>query len=196
MLMQEPRTGWARGREFAANGLRIGYGTARGLRHGPGVFGKRPVIQGRVHFRFRGSARIGDQFMCEGTNAGVLIKVAPGGVLTAGQGLYMNAGASIEVFHEVRIGDHVLIAAFASIIDDDRHEVEPGSATYKGPVVVGNNVWIGRNAAVLPGVTIGDNSVIGANSVVSRDVPPGCFAAGAPARVIRKLEIPGGWWRI
>jgi maltose O-acetyltransferase len=95
----------------------------------------------------------------------------------------------------MRIGDHALIAPFASIVDENRHEAEPGSSRAKGPVIVGNNVWLGRNVAVLPGTTIGDGSVIGANSVVSRDIPPNCFAAGAPARVIRKLEIPEGWVR-
>ena len=62
-------------------------------------------------------------------------------------------------------------------------------------VTIGNNVWIGRNAVVTPGVSIGDGSVIGANSVVTRDIPPNSLAAGAPARVIRKLEIPDGWTR-
>jgi acetyltransferase-like isoleucine patch superfamily enzyme len=121
--------------------------------------------------------------------------VARDAVLSMGNGCYMNAGSSIEVHHEVRIGDHALIAPFASIVDDDRHEAEPGSSRAKGPIVLGNNVWLGRNVAVLPGITIGDGSVIGANSVVSRDIPPNCFAAGAPARVIRKLEIPEGWVR-
>jgi len=93
------------------------------------------------------------------------------------------------------IGNNVLMAPFASIIDDDRHEVEPGSVQYKGPTVVGNHVWLGRNVLVLPGVTIGDNSVIGANSVVTKSIPPDSFAAGSPARVLRKLDIPEGWLR-
>ena len=60
---------------------------------------------------------------------------------------------------------------------------------------MGNNVWLGRNAAVLPGVTIGDGAVIGANSVVTKSIPPNSFAAGAPAQVLRKLDIPDGWLR-
>ena len=193
--MQEKKTGWERRREFLSNAVEVTYGTARSKRYRPGTFGKRPVILGKVKFRFQGRARIGDGFIAEGTIAGVMITVARGGVLSAGTHLYMNAGSSIEVDHEVRIGDHVLFAPFASIVDDDAHETEPGSGRGNGPVIVGNNVWLGRNVAVLPGVEIGDGSVIGANSVVSRDIPPRCFAAGAPARVIRKLEIPDGWAR-
>jgi acetyltransferase-like isoleucine patch superfamily enzyme len=153
------------------------------------------VILGKVRFRFHGTVHIGDEFMVEGMSAAVTITVARDGVLSMGNGCYMNTGSSIEAYNEVRIGDHVLTAPFVSIIDDDRHEVEPGWISAKGPITVGNNVWLGRNVAVLPGITIGDGSVIGANSVVSRDIPPGCFAAGAPARVIRKLDIPEGWGR-
>ena len=107
----------------------------------------------------------------------------------------MNAGTSIEAYHQLIIGNDVLIGPFASIIDDDRHQVEPGAVQYKGPTIVGNNVWLGRNVAVLPGVTIGDGAVIGVNSVVTRSVPPNSFAAGSPAKVLRKLDIPAGWLR-
>ena len=54
-----------------------------------------------------------------------------------------------------------------------------------GPIVVGNNVYLGYGAMVLPGVTIGDNSVIGAHAVVSKDIPPNCVAVGVPARPVR-----------
>ena len=57
---------------------------------------------------------------------------------------------------------------------------------YKGDTVVGNDVWIGQNVTVMPGVHIGDGVIIGANSVVAKDIPPYCIAAGNPCRVIRK----------
>lgn len=155
--------------------------------------GRSPFITGKARFRFNG-AHIGDRFMAEGW-VKVFITVAPGGSLSIGDGFYMNGGTSIDVHHEMIIGNNVLMAPFASIIDDDRHEVEPGSVQYKGPTVVGNHVWLGRNVLVLPGVTIGDNSVIGANSVVTKSIPPDSFAAGSPARVLRKLDIPEGWLR-
>ena len=58
---------------------------------------------------------------------------------------------------------------------------------YAKPVTVGNNCWFGANVVVCPGVTIGDNVVIGAGSVVTRDIPANSFAAGNPCRVIREI---------
>ncbi|GIQ80928.1 hypothetical protein KIPB_001808 [Kipferlia bialata] len=55
------------------------------------------------------------------------------------------------------------------------------------PVTIGNRVWLGMGAQILPGVTIGDDCVVGAGSVVTRDIPPGCVVAGVPARVIRHV---------
>jgi tetrahydrodipicolinate N-succinyltransferase len=105
----------------------------------------------------------------------------------------MNCGVAIEVWHDVRIGDKVMMGPGVSIIDDDRHEVEPGTPLYKGPTIIGDNVWLAANVAVLPGVTIGSGSVIGGNSVVSRDIPANCFAAGAPAKMLKSINVPEGW---
>jgi acetyltransferase-like isoleucine patch superfamily enzyme len=158
-------------------------------------FGPRPLLLGKLCFRFGGAATIGARFMADGHVVPVSIFVASGARLSIGDDFYMNAGTSIEVWHDVRIGSNVLLGPFASIIDDDRHEVEPGAILGKGPTILGDNVWLGRGAAVMPGVVVGDGSVIGANSVVTRDIPPASFAAGAPARVIRKLALPDGWVR-
>lgn len=170
-------------------------GSALARLSGAERFGKRPVILGKVSFRLDGRACFGDWFVAEGLVVAIKISVDENATLSIGNRVYMNAGTFIEAWHDVRIGDHVLMAPFASIIDDHRHEIEPGAVLYKGPTIVGNNVWLGRNAAVMPGVTIGDGSVIGVNSVVTQDIPPNSFAAGAPARVIRKLEMPDGWVR-
>ena len=58
---------------------------------------------------------------------------------------------------------------------------------YAKPITVGNNVWIGGNVVVVPGVTIGDNCVIGAGSVVTKDIPANSLAVGNPCKVIRKI---------
>ncbi len=171
----------------------LSYVRTRALRHTR--VGAYPLLQGRVRIRCHGATRIGDHFKAEAFPTAIGITVDRGATLTIGDHVYLNAGVIIEAWHEVTIGSHVLMAPFASIIDDDRHETEPGAVRFKGPTVIGDNVWLGRNVAVLPGVTIGHGSVIGADSVVTQDIPPDSFAAGAPARVIRKLDLPGGWFR-
>lgn len=160
------------------------------------AFGKRPLMRGKICFDVKGQAVFGNNLFFNGLLAGVNITVTKGAILTVGDRFFMNFGTSIEACSEIHIGNNVMLAPYASITDDNQHETEPGAITYKGPVIIGNNVWIGRNVVVTPGVSIGDGSVIGANSVVSRDIPPNSFAAGAPARVIRKLEIPDGWVRV
>lgn len=93
----------------------------------------------------------------------------------------------------VTIGDDVLIAA-GCIITSQSHRVDAFAArllyretTANAPVVIGNNVWLGSGATILPGVTIGDNAIIAAGAVVSRSVPPAVLVAGVPARVLRQL---------
>jgi acetyltransferase-like isoleucine patch superfamily enzyme len=158
-----------------------------------GTFGPFPILLGRVRLRIRGKATFGARLMVEAPDWDVAISVAAGASLTVGDGVYVNDGTSIEVWHDVRIGNNVLLAPFVSIIDTDRHEVEPGTPLFKGPIVIGDRVWLGRNVTVLPGVIVGSGSVIGAHSVVSRDIPPCVFAAGSPARVIRPLNLPDNW---
>lgn len=159
----------------------------------PARFGPLPLLLGHVRLHVRGNATFGARLLVEAHTWAVGITVAEGATLTVGNGVFINGGTSIEAWHEVHIGHHVLMAPFVSIIDDDRHEIEPGTPLYKGPTVIGDGVWLGRNVVVLPGVTVGAGAVIGANSVVSRDIPPRTFAAGAPAKVIKTLDLPEGW---
>ena len=159
----------------------------------PAPFGGLPNVRGKVKFHIRGEAAFGDRFTALGDTAVVRISVEDGARLTVGDHVAMNCGVSIEVWHDVRIGNKVMIAPNVSIIDDNRHEIEPGAPLYNGPIIIGDNVWIAANVTVLPGVTIGSGSVIGGNSVVSRSIPPNSFAAGSPAKVIKSLNVPDGW---
>ncbi len=117
----------------------------------------------------------------------------PGAMLVIGDDFGMTGG-SIVCEERVTIGHRVTVGANTTIVDTDFHPLDPlirqqnptDGATK--PVVIEGDVFIGMNTLVLKGVTIGRGSVIGAGSVVTRDVPAGVIAAGNPARVIRSLE--------
>lgn len=120
---------------------------------------------------------------------------AKDGSLVLGERVFMNTGATVVATHSIVIGDDCLIGDFVAIFDTDFHQLEPSHPTRVGPVRLGANVWVGRSATILPGVTIGDHAVIAAGSVVTDNVPARTLVAGAPARPIRILEIPDGWRR-
>ena len=177
------------------NAKRLLSGAVRAKFSGAESFGGHADMRGRVRFKLQGRAVFGRGFIAEGDISTVSIVVRENATLIIGNDVYMNYGVTIEACHEIRIGNHVLMAPLVSIIDDNRHETEPGAVLYKGPIVIGNNVWLARNVAVIPGASIGDGCVIAANSVVCTDIPPNSLAAGAPARVIRKLDLPTNWVR-
>jgi len=99
-------------------------------------------------------------------------------------------GVRISSAQDIIIGDSCMLAQSVYITDSDWHDIyDRGVSTgRKAAVRVGDNVWIGDSAIVCKGVTIGDNSIIGAGSVVIRDIPPNVVAAGNPADVVRKLD--------
>jgi acetyltransferase-like isoleucine patch superfamily enzyme len=102
---------------------------------------------------------------------------------------------TISAFQHVSIGRECIIADRVMLIDFDHGVVEVERAIrdqgiYKRDVRVGHNVWIGYGVAILRGVTVGDNSVLGTSTVVSRDVPANAVAAGVPVRVIRMRKAP------
>ncbi|MCD7796026.1 MAG: sugar O-acetyltransferase [Alistipes sp.] len=89
----------------------------------------------------------------------------------------------------ITLGENVLVGPKVNIITIN-HDPDPEnrSATYGRPVVIGDNVWIGINSTILPSVSIGCGAIIGANSVVTKDVPPMTVVAGNPARIIKTLK--------
>lgn len=100
-------------------------------------------------------------------------------------GGFINEGVSITCASEVHIGKGCNIAREVVIRDYDGHYIEELNYRTAKPVNIGDNVWIGYRAMVLKGVTIGVGSIIAANSVVTKDVPPHCIVAGNPAKIIR-----------
>lgn len=96
------------------------------------------------------------------------------------------SGVSIRCFNFIEIGDNVRCGANVTILDGDAHFDDPRSSG-SSPVVIEDNVWIGKDVTILKGVRIGKNSLIGANSVVTKSIPGNVIAAGNPCRVIRPL---------
>lgn len=91
----------------------------------------------------------------------------------------------------IEIGDHCRIGANCQIMDFDAHGIDPGKRNQIGEiadVVIGKNVWIGNNTIILPGVHIGDNSIIGAGAVVTKSVPDNVVFAGVPAKFVKKID--------
>lgn len=108
-----------------------------------------------------------------------------------GSNFYMNVNCVILDEATVKFGDNVFVApncAFYTAGHPFDVSLRNRGLEYARPITVGDNVWIGGNTVVLPGVTIGHGCVIGAGSVVTKDVPPGMLAAGNPCRVIRKIS--------
>ncbi len=138
--------------------------------------------------------------------AGCSFSVGPNGHCTVGDFTLLN-GALIMTEERIEIGSHCLISWNVGIADSDFHPLAPAQRLIDAhalapflqdrparpklktaPVVIGHNVWIGMNATILKGVTIGENSVVAAGSVVTKSVPPNVLVAGNPAAVIKKLE--------
>jgi acetyltransferase-like isoleucine patch superfamily enzyme len=117
------------------------------------------------------------------------------GTVEIGQKTVMGQECTISAYQRVRIGEQCVIADRAMFIDFDHGVVEVErpirvQGIYKRDVEVGSNVWIGYGACILRGVRVGDNAIVGTNSVVTKDVPANAVVAGIPARVIRMREAP------
>lgn len=108
-----------------------------------------------------------------------------------GENVFINACCHFQDHGGVTLGDGCQIGhnvVFATL----NHGLEPADrgTTYPAPIVLGRNVWVGSNATILQGVTIGDNAVVAAGAVVSRDVPANTIVGGVPARIIRRIDNP------
>jgi acetyltransferase-like isoleucine patch superfamily enzyme len=120
---------------------------------------------------------------------GVGVVTGPNARLTIGDNTYITASSVVYCANEIEIGSDCAIAWNTTIIDTDFHRIHypDGSENDASlPIKIGDKVWIGCNCTILKGVTIGSNSVIGANTLVNRDIPANCLAAGNPVRIIRE----------
>jgi maltose O-acetyltransferase len=115
-----------------------------------------------------------------------------GSNITLGEKVYFNFNCVILDCSKVTIGDYCFFAPGVQVYAAT-HPLDPvvrRTLESARPVTIGDDVWVGGGAIILPGITIGSRSVIGAGSVVTRDVPEGVVVAGNPARVIRRIDGP------
>ena len=168
------------------NRLRIDRLAARG-----GFYVRHP-IEGEVLEAMReGRLRIGEGAHLE---PGCWITMAPEAEIEIGRGTFLNRETMLAASERIEIGDHVMFANHC-FVGDAEHRVDDPEVPItwqgfvpRGPVRIGDNVWLGKGTVVRGGVEIGERAVIGANSVVTKDVPPRTIAAGAPAKVLREIE--------
>jgi acetyltransferase-like isoleucine patch superfamily enzyme len=121
--------------------------------------------------------------------------------LKIGTGVFIGKGCTISAVRDIEIEDNVGLAPYCYIADNSHGfervdiPIRLQELTDIKPVKIKSGSWLGWGVAVMPGVTIGKNSVIGAHSVVNKDVPDYCVAVGAPAKVVKKYDSASKEWR-
>ena len=159
------------------------------LRHADHV-GTRVRLRGRPVVRNLGRMIIGERVQLISTIATLELVSDVGGLLEIGKRTLVNFGCSLVATDLVRIGADCHIGPYTMMLDNDFHRVEPDRRLERPPsqpIVVEDNVWIGARVILMCGVTVGQDSCVGAGSVVTNDIPPRTLAAGVPARVLREL---------
>jgi acetyltransferase-like isoleucine patch superfamily enzyme len=150
------------------------------------------VILGRAHVHGTGRVHIGEGLLIYPDQ---YFETQGIGEIFLGDGCVLSTGVHLVAFAGIHIGAGTMIGEYTSVRDAN-HTREPGRSIRDSrhsakPIIIGDQVWIGRGAAILCGVTIGDGATVGANAVVTRDVPAGAVVAGVPAVPIhRKVRQP------
>ncbi|CAN5550103.1 hypothetical protein BH20ACT15_BH20ACT15_08890 [soil metagenome] len=161
-----------------------------------GFYIRRPIEGEVLEALDSGRLRIGVDTLLE---PGCWLTLGPDARITIGEGCFLNRETMLAAHELIEIGDHVMFANHCFVGDADHRYDDPDvpitrqGFTGRGPVRIGSNCWLGVNCVVTGGIEIGERTVIGSNSVVTRDLPAGVIAAGAPAKVIREIEFKGGW---
>lgn len=165
-----------------------------------GSVGKNPFIMRKIRVLGGQYITVGDNFHCYGGQRFETYTHHNGKQFTPqikiGNNVSINPDCHIGAINRVELHNGVLLASRVFITDHFHGDTSAESLrippqerilTSKGPVIIKKNAWLGEGVAVMPGVTIGENAVVGANSVVTKDIPDNAVAAGVPARVIKQL---------
>lgn len=172
-----------------------------------GVIFKRPITlygtpivsmseRSRIHLGERVTLCSDSRLTALGINHPVIMRtILPGAEIYVGDDVGISGGTICAAVC-IKIGDGTMLGANVTIVDTDFHPVTHPRRRYapladadRAPVIIGKNVFIGTNSIILKGITIGDHAVIGAGSVVTRDIPARSIAAGNPCRVLKTEAI-------
>jgi acetyltransferase-like isoleucine patch superfamily enzyme len=154
----------------------------------PMIYGYWPCISNA------GTVKIGKRLMFRSLASRSYIAVEKGAVIEIGDHGFINEGVKMCATTGIKIGRDVKIGEAVYIYDSDFHQVTPDQPTKRKHIVIGDNVWIGARAIILPGANIGDHAVIGAGSVVTGQIPACSVAVGTPAKIIRRFAAPPPDW--
>ena len=145
-------------------------------------------LRGRVQLKGCGEVVLSEGVSLNGTVVPIELVTYTSGRIEIGNHTFINYGSSIAARTSVKIGSYCHLGHYTFVMDNDQHDlVRHWELPKSEPVVIEDYVWIGSRAVILPGVRIGSRAVIGAGSIVTKDIPPRCVAAGNPARVLRHL---------
>lgn len=130
-----------------------------------------------------------------------------GGKISIGNNFYIGSGTYIQSKERIEVGDNVIISNHVLLVDNNNHPTDCNTRlqmsqcgdyltdelwTWKyaesKPIIIKDNVWIGKNAVIMKGVTIGKGAIVALGSIVTHDIPDYCIAAGNPAKVVKVLE--------
>jgi acetyltransferase-like isoleucine patch superfamily enzyme len=151
--------------------------------------GRDAVLLGRIRIKQGTRVHLGDRVRIRQR-----VSFTGGGTVAVGSDTLLN-GCWIIAASRVQIGEFCLVSD-CGITDTDYHHLhperrhDPPTSATTAPVTVGRNVWIGLRALVLKGVSVGDDSVVGAAAVVRSDVPARCVVAGNPAEIVKRFDPP------
>lgn len=148
------------------------------------------IIPSNVIFMIPGNGRItfGKKVILSNN-----VEIQSSGILEIGSNTTINRYSRVISFDKISLGNNVTIAQFVTIVDHDhQYEMEGGNLKLDGyntsPIRIGNNVWLADKCTVLQGVTIGNNVIAGAHTLINKDVPPNCIIGGVPFKIIKQLK--------
>lgn len=192
MTRDEARLWWRKWRWYQRGALPWNRAALHAQLARRGAFAKWPLNGEALELLRAGRLEIGEGTLLE---RGVWLTGGDQGRIRIGSGVFLNQNVMVAATDLVEIGDHCMAANGCMITDADHRFDDPARPitwqgfSSKGPTRLADNVWLGANVVVTSGVTIGARAVIGANSVVTRDIPAGTIAAGAPAKVLREISF-------